>query len=123
LVVYRPENGDEQLRIALPRQPDGRRLCLADFFRPVSNSGGERDVVAFQIVTMGAVASERAHALFAADRYDDYLHFHGLAVEAAEALAELLHRRIRQELGIAGLDARTIEQLFAQGYQGSRYSF
>ncbi len=123
LVIYRPDGqpgaGSEWLRIALPRQPEGRRLCLADFFRPV----GERDVVAVQIVTMGAVASERAHELFAHDRYDDYLHFHGLAVEAAEALAELLHKRIRHELGIAAFDARTIEGLFSQGYQGSRYSF
>ncbi|MSP62233.1 MAG: methionine synthase [Myxococcales bacterium] len=114
-------DGGERIRIAFPRQPDGRRLCLADFFRPVSS--GEPDVVAFQIVTMGAVASERANELFKADRYDDYLHFHGLAVEAAEGLAEYWHRRVRQELGIAGGDARTMEHLFSQGYTGSRYSF
>ena len=124
LVIYR-DDGSEWLRIGFPRQPSGRRLCLADFFRPLAKAGepGERDVVAFQIVTMGEVASERAQALFAADRYDDYLHFHGLAVEAAEALAEMWHRRVRQELGIAGSDSHTIEQLFSQGYQGSRYSF
>jgi 5-methyltetrahydrofolate--homocysteine methyltransferase len=125
LVVFRPAGkpraGEEWLRIAFPRQPDGRRLCLADFFRPLA--AGQRDVVAFQIVTMGAVATERSQELFAADRYDDYLHFHGLAVEAAEGLAELWHKRVRQELGVAGGDARTVEQLFAQGYQGSRYSF
>ncbi len=118
LIIER--DGGAPIQIAFPRQPDGRRLCLADFFRP---RGAGSDLVAFQIVTMGPVASERSQELFAADRYDDYLHFHGLAVEAAEALAELLHRRIRQELGIAGLDGRTAEQLFAQGYQGSRYSF
>jgi 5-methyltetrahydrofolate--homocysteine methyltransferase len=72
---------------------------------------------------MGRVASERAQEMFHADHYDDYLHFHGLAVESAEALAELWHRRVRQELGIAGGDAKTVDQLFAQGYQGSRYSF
>jgi 5-methyltetrahydrofolate--homocysteine methyltransferase len=129
LVVFRPDGnpggGREWLRIAFPRQVEGRRLCIADFFRPLDAAGssGERDVVAVQVVTMGRVASERAQEMFQSDRYDDYLHFHGLAVESAEALAELWHRRVRQELGIAGGDAKTVEQLFAQGYQGSRYSF
>jgi 5-methyltetrahydrofolate--homocysteine methyltransferase len=80
-------------------------------------------VVAFQLVTMGAGASEAAQALYAASRYDDYLHFHGLAVESAEALAEMWHRRVRHELAIAHSDSQTIEQLFNQAYQGSRYSF
>jgi len=123
LVVFRPEDPrSEWLRIAFPRQVDGRRLCIADYFRSIA-AQGDRDVVAVQVVTMGRVATERAQELFASDRYDDYLHFHGLAVESAEALAEWWHRRVRQELGIAGSDAKTVEQLFAQGYQGSRYSF
>ncbi len=121
LVIHRPDGGAEWVRIAFPRQPDGRRLCLADFFRPLSS--GERDVVALQIVSMGPVATAKAQELFAADRYDDYLHFHGLAVESAEALAELWHQRVRRELEIAGNDARTVEGLLSQGYQGSRYSF
>ena len=53
----------------------------------------------------------------------DYLYFHGLSVESTEALAEYWHRMIRRELGIAGKDAADIRRLFAQGYQGSRYSF
>jgi len=76
-----------------------------------------------QIVTMGRVASEAAQKLFEENRYDDYLHFHGLAVEAAEALAEFMHRRVRHELGIHARDAKNIEALLGQGYQGSRYSF
>jgi 5-methyltetrahydrofolate--homocysteine methyltransferase len=72
---------------------------------------------------MGAQASAAAQELFKADRYDDYLHFHGLAVETAEALAEAWHKRVRHELGIGGQDGPTVESLFAQAYQGSRYSF
>ena len=60
---------------------------------------------------------------FFADQYDDYLHFHGLAVEGAEALAEYWHKRMRQQLGIAADDAPEIDELFKQKYQGSRYSF
>ena len=122
VVVYEsPDSSAEAARFTFPRQPKGRRLCLADFFRPVNS--GERDVIAFHVVTVGPRVSERAAELFAADRYTEYLYLHGLGVEMAEALAELWHRRVREELGIADEDADTIEELFKQGYRGSRYSF
>jgi 5-methyltetrahydrofolate--homocysteine methyltransferase len=79
--------------------------------------------VAFHVVTSGALASEKCQELFKSDEYTDYLHFYGLSVETAEALAEYWHRRIRQELGIAGEDGPTIETLFRQTYRGERYSF
>ena len=72
---------------------------------------------------MGRRASEHSQNLFKSDNYRDYLLFHGLSVEAAEALAELWHKRIREELGIADSDAKDLNKLFHQGYQGSRYSF
>jgi 5-methyltetrahydrofolate--homocysteine methyltransferase len=75
------------------------------------------------LVTMGRVASEHSAKLFGADNYKEYLYFHGLSVESAEALAELWHKRIRTELGIDGKDAPDVRRLFSQGYQGSRYSF
>jgi 5-methyltetrahydrofolate--homocysteine methyltransferase len=121
LFVYDPESGAERARFDFPRQPDGRHLCLADFF--CSAASGKKDVLGVQLVTMGRRATEVAEQLFKADRYDDYLHFHGLAVETAEALAELWHLRVRHELGIGQNDAVTIEHLFQQTYQGSRYSF
>jgi len=80
-------------------------------------------VVAFQLVTLGRRASEYAQELFKADNYSDYLYFHGLSVETAEALAEFWHRRVREELEIAGRDAVEMAKLFHQGYQGSRFSF
>jgi 5-methyltetrahydrofolate--homocysteine methyltransferase len=110
------EHDGKEVSFEFPRQPEGRHLCLADFF-------AQGDIVCFQLVTMGARASEICEELFKANRYDDYLHFHGLAVETAEALAESWHKRVRHELGIAGADSPTIEQLFNQAYQGSRYSF
>jgi len=120
LVVWRSD-GSEWARFTFPRQRRDRRLCLADFFRPVDS--GERDVVAFHVVTMGRSASEATAKLFAADRYREYLELHGVTVEMAEALAEYWHKRIREELGIAGGDADDLDELFDQGYQGSRYSF
>jgi 5-methyltetrahydrofolate--homocysteine methyltransferase len=72
---------------------------------------------------MGPRATVFAQELFAANDYREYLHFHGFAVESAEALAEFWHRRVRHELGIGAADAATTKAIFQQGYQGSRYSF
>ena len=124
LVLYDPklpDDGVEVARFKLPRQPKNRRLCVADYFLP--KDPGPRDVVALTLVTMGAIATKTNQDLFAADLYDDYLHYYGLSVEGTEALAEYWHMRIRQQLQIAGQDALDVEGMFKQGYQGSRFSF
>jgi 5-methyltetrahydrofolate--homocysteine methyltransferase len=118
LIVY---DEDREVRFTFPRQPAGKHLCLADFF--ASRDSGKKDVVAFHLVTVGRRASEYSHELFKSDNYSDYLYFHGLSVESAEALAEFWHKRIREELGIAGADSPNLTRLFKQEYQGSRYSF
>ncbi len=105
----------------LPRQASGRHLCIPDFFRSVEQD--EFDVIPFQIVTVGAKATEYTAKLFEENNYSDYLFFHGLSVESAEALAEYWHKSVRIELGIADQDAQDIRKLFSQGYRGSRYSF
>ncbi|MFN6963152.1 MAG: homocysteine S-methyltransferase family protein [Pyrinomonadaceae bacterium] len=133
LIIWEDDLKTERLRFTFPRQPREQRgsknLCLADFFRsvkrPPADAGGSDnvDVVAFQLVTMGRRASQHSAKLFKSDNYTDYLLFHGLSVESAEALAEMWHKRIREELGIAGGDAPELTKLFHQGYQGSRFSF
>jgi 5-methyltetrahydrofolate--homocysteine methyltransferase len=121
LIIYEDDERTERVRFTFPRQPAGRRLCLADFF--ASRESGRVDVAPFHLVTVGQRASEHAHELFSSDNYADYLYFHGLSVESAEAMAELWHKRIREELGIAERDAKELGKLFHQGYQGSRFSF
>lgn len=121
LIVYEDDERTERTRFTFPRQPHGKHLSLADFF--ASKESGRVDVVAFHLVTMGRRASLYSQELFKSDNYRDYLLFHGLSVEAAEALAEFWHKRIREELGIAGRDAKELTKLFHQGYQGSRFSF
>ncbi len=108
-------------RFRFPRQPSGKRLCIADYFAPVET--GRVDVLGLHCVTMGKRASEEAQKLFAANDYTNYLYLHGLGVETAEALAEFWHKRMRQELGIAGDDSPRVKELFTQHYRGSRYSF
>ncbi len=104
-----------------PRQTKGNRRCISDFFRSVES--GELDVLGVQLVTVGEKASVHAQALFEANRYQEYLYFHGFSVEMAEALAEYWHKRMRELLDIDEDDAPEIEKLFSQGYRGSRYSF
>ena len=121
LIIYHKDAKTERLRFTFPRQPAGKHLCLTDFF--ASRESGRVDVVGFHLVTVGRRATEYAHELFKSDKYSEYLYFHGLGVESAEALAELWHKRIREELGIAGADSPEVAKLFHQAYQGSRFSF
>ncbi len=121
LIVYGEDGKTEKVRFAFPRQAAGRHLCIADFF--AAKESGRTDVLGCMLVTVGRRASEVAKELFAQHSYTDYLYLHGLSVECAEALAELWHKRMREELGIAGEDSPDLSRLFRQGYRGSRYSF
>jgi len=114
LLIYDPDayaadgTTREIARFHFPRQEGRERLCIADYFREVGAS--DVDVVAFQIVTVGTAASDRFQALQSAGEYAEAFYVHGLAVETAEAVAEWMHREVRQALGVpAG--------------QGKRYSW
>jgi len=113
--------GSELLRFTFPRQREGRRLCISDFF--ASKSSGKMDVLGLSLVTIGPKASVETQRLFEGGEYTKYLYLHGLSVETAEALAEFHHKKMREELGIAAEDAPEIRDLFHQKYRGSRYSF
>jgi 5-methyltetrahydrofolate--homocysteine methyltransferase len=117
----RPAAAKELLRFTFPRQREGRKLSISDFFS--SKTSGKMDVIGLSLVTMGAKASVETQRLFEAGEYTKYLYLHGLSVETAEALAEYLHKKMREELGIAGEDSPHIRDLFHQKYRGSRYSF
>lgn len=114
------EDGSERTRFTFPRQRRGRRLCLADFFRP--EDSGERDVVGLQVVTVGSKIGTETAKLFEANAYRDYLELHGLSVQLAEALAEYWHARVRSELGYSGEDPDHVEDMFALKYRGARFS-
>jgi len=111
----------ELLRFTFPRQREGRKLCISDFFAP--KSSGKMDAIGLSLVTIGSKASEETQRLFEGGEYTRYLYLHGLSVETAEALAEYLHKKMREELGIGSEDSPHIRDLFHQKYQGSRYSF
>ena len=105
LIVYDPAAFDSDggslrqvARFHFPRQEGRERLCLADYFR--SAESGEVDIAGFQVVTVGDEATRRFEKLQKDGEYTEAFYLHGLAVEAAEATAEWMHRRIRSELGL-----------------------
>ena len=116
-----PTRARELAAFEFPRQRSGRRLCIADFFAPKET--GIIDVFPMQAVTVGEIATEFAQKLYKDNQYTDYLYFHGMAVQIAEALAEWSHARIRRELGFTAQEPDNIRDMLAQRYQGSRYSF
>ena len=122
-IINHKDTQDAQVKASFefPRQKSLRRLCIADFFAP--KESGIIDVFPMQAVTVGEIATEFAQKLFADNQYTDYLYFHGMAVQVAEALAEWTHTLIRRELGFGAEDPNNIRDTLAQRYRGSRYSF
>ena len=120
-VYLDPEQSNPVLTLDFPRQGQEGGRCISDYFLP--RGDGNRDVLATHLITMGPRATQEANRLLADDDYAEYLYFHGLATETAEALAEYWHREIRRELGIDGEDGPEIQSLFHQQYRGCRYSF
>ena len=122
LEVFAPQ-GDQRLgQFDFPRQGSGNRYCIADFYADLRDRR-PADVLPMQAVTMGPRASAFAQELFSRDAYTDYLYFHGLAVQMAEALAEWTHARIREECGFSAEEPAALRDVLAQRYRGSRFSF
>lgn len=91
LAVDLPDN--EQLIFEFPRSSKEKHLCLTDYF-------GENDIVAFQAVTVGNKVTEVIDQWNKDSEYTDAYYLHGLAVETAEALADWINLRIKNELKI-----------------------
>ncbi len=121
LIVYRDDARTEWLRFQFPRQANRKFWCLSDFIAP--KASGKMDVLPVMCVTAGHAITPFEKQLFEKGEFTEYLYFHGIGVQIAEALAEMWHKRIRQELGIASQDGATMRDLFACHYRGCRYSF
>ncbi len=103
------------------RQRLADKLCLSDYILPAGKTG--RDHLALFVVTAGAGVREKAEEAKAAGRY---LFSHGmqaLAIETAEACAEWVHRRIREDWGFPDPPTLTMAERFVSRYRGKRYSF
>ena len=110
------------VRFELPRQEREGGICLADFVAPLEG-GRPRDNLCLFVATAGAGIRERAEAYKAAG---DFLKMHGaqaLALETAEAYAELLHAQLRRMWGFPDPPEMTMLERFRAEYRGKRYSF
>ena len=100
VIVYDPDDVTREVgRFRFTRQIGGEHLCLADYLREPED-GRATDVIGLQVVTVGRDVSQRIDALQAAGDYSESYFLHGFSVQAAEALAEHMHARIRTELGL-----------------------
>jgi 5-methyltetrahydrofolate--homocysteine methyltransferase len=119
LIVY--TEGREAARFRFPRQRDGERLCLADYVRDVAS--GEPDYVAMFAVTCGAGVRELAERWKEEGQYLRSHAIQALAIELAEALAEMLHARLRTQWGFPDPPGLSMEDRLKARYRGLRVSF
>ncbi len=97
VVVFDPIDQDREVtRLDFPRQSDGERLCLADYFR-----ADVKDVLALQAVSAGPRAGAYVEELQQSGDYSRMLYVNGLASGTAEALADYAHGLARRDLSLA----------------------
>lgn len=103
---------------SFPRQSKEPHRSISDFFH-----SNRHDVVAFSCVSAGSKLSEVEREIYKDGDYTLYYQFHGLGVELAEALAEIAHKQIRLDLGIAKNEGNTLADVKMSAYESCRYSF
>ncbi|GIU79145.1 MAG: methionine synthase [Bryobacteraceae bacterium] len=102
------------------RKKDG--LCLSDYVLD-PDASGRRDHIALFVVTAGEGVREASEEAKQAGRFFEAHCLQALAIETAEAAAEWLHRRLREEWGFPDPPGMTMQQRFTSRYRGKRYSF
>ena len=100
-----------------PRQGKSPHRCLADYFK-----SDDFDIVAFTLASAGHNITPYERKLYDEGKFTEYYAVHGLGVELAEATAEILHKQIRLDLGIATKEKPTLNDVQMKQYQGCRYS-
>ena len=121
IALYAPDSGSPIHTFHFQRQSPPGDLCLSDYILPATN--GSRDHVALFVVTAGAGIRDRAEVAKSAGRYFYSHGLQALAIETAEACAEWLHRRIREDWGFPDPPSLTMADRFTSRYRGKRYSF
>lgn len=110
--------GRAKQQFTFPRQSKQPHRALSDFFHHERH-----DVIALTCVSAGSKLSEAEREIYDKGNYTEYYQFHGLGVELAEALAEIVHKQIRLDLGISEGEGNKLSDVQMNRYQGSRYSF
>lgn len=116
-----PNDTKPSVKFVFDRQPKGERLCLSDYLAPLN--GGAPDNLAMFVVSAGRGIRERAQELKDAGQFLKSYVIQALAIESAEAFAELMHGRLRTAWGFPDPPTLTMAERFQARYRGKRYSF
>jgi 5-methyltetrahydrofolate--homocysteine methyltransferase len=121
ILLFAPGGIDPIHTFDFGRQAKENGLCLSDYILPQAH--GKRDHLALFVVTAGEGIRQKSEEW---KKNGEYFRAHGLqalAIETAEACAEWLHRRIREDWGFADSPEMTMQERFTSRYRGKRYSF
>ncbi len=125
LLVYGHENqtGDQKAaeEFYLGRQSQRDGLCLSDYVLP--QSIGKVDYVGMFVTSIGNGVRALAERWMAEGQFLNSHILSALALESAEAFAELLHQQIRRMWGFGDPAGTTNQDLFRTQYRGKRFSF
>jgi 5-methyltetrahydrofolate--homocysteine methyltransferase len=110
--------GRAEHQFTFPRQSKKPHRALSDFYHH-----DRHDVLAMTCVSAGSKLSEYEKTLYDKGEYTEYYMVHGLGVELAEALAEIVHKQIRLDLNICENEKPVLSDVRMNKYQGARYSF
>ena len=113
-----PDGKSEAGSFRFPRQSDGWGISLSDFVHP-----RKPDHVAMFCVTSGGGVRAAVEELKAKGEYLKAHALAALALETAEAMAELCHRHLRLSWGFADPADLSVSDIFKAKYRGIRVSF
>jgi len=105
-----------------PRQEREGGVCLSDFVKPLSG-GLPTDNLGMFVTTAGSGIRELSERFKAEGQFLKMHAVQALALETAEAYAELLHTQLRSMWGFPDKADMTMLERFRAEYQGKRYSF
>jgi 5-methyltetrahydrofolate--homocysteine methyltransferase len=103
------------------RQAKSDGLSLSDY--ALDPQDGSRDHIALFVVTAGEGIIEHSERAKSRGEYFKAHALQALGIETAEACAEWLHRRIREDWGFPDTPTMTMQERFTSRYRGKRYSF
>jgi 5-methyltetrahydrofolate--homocysteine methyltransferase len=121
LLIYSPDGKRVLEEFYFGRQSQRDGLCLADYAMP--RESGKLDYVAMFATTIGPGVRDLSEQWKNEGQFLDSHILQALALESAEAFAELLHQQIRQMWGFGDPAGTSYQDLFRTQYRGRRYSF
>ena len=119
--LFAPKAASPLTTFQFSRQAREDGLCLSDYILDAEE--GKRDHIAVMCVTAGTGVRERAEEAKNTGEYFKSVALLALATETAEATAEWLHRRIREDWGFPDAPTMTMQERWTSRYRGKRYSF